>query len=69
MGSGCDTIEQITNIALSWPDISFIINGIEDVYNTLKPILDFFEDLQNALNTRLCIPNPFEALAEWELAQ
>ena len=69
VGSGCNGIARITNIALNWPDIGPIVDGIGDVYKTLKPILDFFNDLQSALNTRLCIPNPFEAIAEWEFAQ
>jgi len=69
VGSGCAAIRSLTDIVLGWPDISFIISGIDDVLSALDPILDFFAELQNALNTNLCIPDPFEALAEWELVE
>lgn len=69
VGSGCDAVRSYAEIVLGWPDISFIIDGINDVYGALEPILDFFEHLQNALNTELCIPDPFEAIAEWELIE
>ena len=69
IGSGCDTIESVTDIALSWPDISFIVDVIQDVFDILELILDFYDDLQAALDAELCMENPFELLAEWELLE
>lgn len=68
-GSGCGAIKRVTDIPLRWPDISGIIRGMNDVSKALDPILDFFGELQRALNTDLCIPDPFEALAEWEVLE
>ena len=61
---GCDTIKSVTDIALSWPDISFIVDGIQVVFDILEPILDFFDDLQAALDAELCMENPFKLPAE-----
>jgi len=69
IATGCDEIRDIVDIGASWPDIDFILDGINDVYDALEPILDFFEALQDALDTDLCITNPFEALAEWEFIE
>lgn len=69
VGSGCETIKSYTDIGLGWPDISFIIDGIDEVYDALSPILDFFEDLQSVLEYDLCIPNPWEAIAELEILE
>ena len=67
--SSCDTIRDLTDLGLRWPDLSNIHDGIQDVVDVLDPILDFFTALQDALNTELCITNPFEALAEWEVLE
>ena len=69
IGSSCDTIRDLTDLGLTWPDLSNILDGIQDVVDVLDPILDFFAALQDALNTELCITNPFEALAEWEVLE
>ena len=69
IGSNCDTIRDLTDLGLTWPDLSNILDGIQDVVDALDPILDFFAALQDALNTKLCITNPFEALAEWEVLE
>ena len=39
------------------------------MFDILEPILDFFNDLQAALDAELCMENPFELLAEWELLE
>jgi len=62
IGSSCAAIKALTNIALGWPDIDFIDVSISGVYASLQPILDFFASLQVALDARLCIPNPLDAL-------
>ena len=67
--SSCDTIRDLTDLGLAWPDLSNILDGIQDVVDVLDPILDFFTALQDALNTELCITNPFEALTEWAVLE
>ena len=67
IGSVCDDVKKITDIPLQWPDLTRIKSGIDDVYSALRPILGFFQQIRSALSQDLCIPNPLEALAEWEL--
>ena len=69
IGSVCDHVQKITDIPLQWPDLTHIKIGIDDVYSALRPILDFFQQIRSALSQDLCIPNPLEALAEWELIE
>lgn len=42
---------------------------MQDFYDALKPILDFFADFQSVLDYDLCIPDPFEAIAEAEFIE
>ena len=69
IGSVCSTLKSVTDITISWPDISGIKAALDSVYNALKPILDFFDEIRKALQERLCIPDPLEALREWELLE
>lgn len=66
IGSTCNKIRTLTDIPSQWPDISPIKHGINSVYSALEPMLDFFKMIQSALSEDLCIPNPLEALSEWE---
>ena len=59
----------MTDAIKNWPNIDPIVSGIDSVYNALEPMLDFFDDLSDVLNEKLCIPNPFELLAEWEFVE
>ena len=55
--SVCDTIGEATEKIKSWPDLSGIQSGLESVYDKLKPILDFFDKVEDALKKEICIPD------------
>ena len=69
LGSACATVKRFTEVDVNWPDISGIINSMDSIYDALKPMLDFFNKIRDALKKDLCIPNPIEALAELELVE
>ena len=55
--SVCDTIGEAAEKIKSWPDLSGIQSGLESVYDKLKPILDFFDKVEDALKKEICIPD------------
>lgn len=60
IGRTCSVIKRVTDLAKRWPNLNSIINGVNGFYNKLKPIINFFRTLRNALNKRLCVKNPAE---------
>lgn len=57
IASICDEIDVIAEKVKQWPDLSGIESALDSVYDSLKPMLDFFQKVGEALKKRICIPD------------
>jgi len=68
IASICDEIDVIAEKVKQWPDLSGIESALDSVYDSLKPMLDFFQKVGEALKKRICIPDITEGEL-WEEAR
>lgn len=62
MGAACGRIRQFTEAAKRWPNLDGIKRGVDAMYNKLRPILSFFNELRGIINRRVCINLIFRRL-------
>ena len=60
VGSSCSTVKSFIDKAKRWPNLDAIRNGINSMYNSIRPIVDFFNSLTSILNRKACVPNVIE---------